>query len=256
MQFLETLERRYGFLAIRNLTKYLIAGQVLTFLMMWMKGQDAFEVLQHMVFYFQGFAQGQVWRIVSFLLIPLPAHPIFIIFVWMFYYMMGNALEQHWGAFRYNLFLLTGVVCVLVVGAIFPLYAIQNYYLLLSISFAFALLYPDYQILLFLIIPLKMKWAALIAAVFVAIALVAGPTAADRLTILASLANLPIFFGPGLLRTAKARRRVQAIKTEREKFESEPFHVCTRCGATDLTHPDREFRYSEGGAICSECSKG
>lgn len=68
--------------------------------------------------------------------------------------MLGNALEQTWGAFRFNLYFFAGVlfhvlaaiVIYLLTGAV---YMLNTTYLNLSLFFAFAALYPDMQFLLF-----------------------------------------------------------------------------------------------------------
>ena len=108
---------------------------------------------------------GQWWRLLTLLIVPPPMHPVFIIFYLFIYYFIGTALEARWGAFRYDLYLLIGyvatVLVVLIPGAI-----VTNFYLMESVFLAFAWLYPDFEFLLFLILPMKVKWLALIGWAF------------------------------------------------------------------------------------------
>ena len=68
---------------------------------------------------------GQVWRIVTFLLIGPETNLIFVIFVLLFYYSIGSSLEQVWGTFRFNMYYLIGVLGT-IVGA-FLTYAILTF---------------------------------------------------------------------------------------------------------------------------------
>ena len=255
MRFLDKLERKLGFLAIHNLTLYLVVGQALAFIMIRIRP----EAYSLMVFNFDRFISGEVWRIFSFMLIPRDFSLIFIIFTLLILQMMGSALEQHWGAFRYNLYLLVGVLGVLIAGMVFPQHVIDSFYVLLSISFAFAYLYPNFELNLFFVLPVKMKWIALMLLGY-ALYDFANPSAvsqyqamANRVEIIGALINFPLFFGADIIRSMRSKKRVREMKAEKRKFEAEPFHTCIRCGATDLSHPDREFRYRDEGAICSVC---
>ena len=252
MSLLDKLEKRLGFLAVHNLTMYIIAGQVLTFAMMALQNNQA-KILNYMVFNFRLFADGEVWRILSFLLIPPPAHWIWIAFAWIVFYLMGTALEERWGAFRYNLYLLTGVIGVVIVSAFYPTIAISNQFVALSVTFAFACMYPDFELRLFFILPVKVKWLALFAAVMLAVSFVGFPPPL-RWIVVGSLINFPLFFGGDFLRMLRSKKRVAEMKEAKRKHESEPFHVCVQCGATDISHPERSFRYGDKGAVCSECA--
>lgn len=252
MSLLDKLEKKLGFLAIHNLTMYIIAGQVLTFAMMAMQNNEA-KILDYMVFNFPRFADGEVWRILSFLLIPPRTSWIFIAFAWIVFYLMGTAVEERWGAFRYNLYLLIGVLGVVIVGAFYPMIAVSNQFVALSVTFAFACLYPEFELRLFFILPVKVKWLAVFAAAMLAFSFVGFPTPL-RWVVIGSLINFPLFFGADFVRMLRSKKRVAEMKEAKRKHESEPFHVCSVCGATDVSHPERTFRYGEEGAVCSECA--
>lgn len=87
-------------------------------------------------------------------------------------------LEREWGTAKFNVFYGLGILLNVVVG--FLLYAVtaplypshllpllttaSMTYVNLSLFFAFATLYPNMQVLLFFIIPIKIKWLAWIDA--------------------------------------------------------------------------------------------
>ena len=82
---------------------------------------------------------------------------IFAFFAWYLFYLMGNALEGHWGAFRYNLFLLIGYLVTVAVAFLYPYAAATNIFIGGSVFLAFAYLYPDFQLYIFFIIPVRLN---------------------------------------------------------------------------------------------------
>ncbi len=253
MSFLDKLEKRFGFLAIRGLTNYIVVGQALTFLMVAISPPEtAARIVDLMQYRLVSFLGGNFWNPISFILIPKTFSLIWIFFSLMILHMMGSALEEHWGAFRYNLYLLIGIVCVVFAGVVFPYHAFTSYFLLTSIFLAFAYLHPEIELNIFFVLPVKMKWLGwftfVLALFFV---LKEGP--ATKLEFVASLINFPIFFGAEIIRGFRSKNRVRGMKAQKKKLESEPFHTCSICGATDISHPEREFRYRKDGAVCSEC---
>lgn len=255
MSFLDKLERRLGFLAIHNLTNYIVVGQALTFLMVSiLPPQSAARAVGMMEYSLAGFLSGYFWNPISFLLIPKTFSLLWIFFTLMILHMMGSALEEMWGAFRYNLYILTGIVFVFLSGLIFPYHAVTSYFLLTSIFLAFAYKFPDIELNLFFVLPVKMKWLGIFSAAMAAFFFFQGGPA-TKLEIVASLVNFPIFFAGEFVQRIRSKQRVQEMKEAKRKFEEEPFHVCQVCGATDISHPDRDFRYREEGAICSDCAE-
>ena len=139
---------------------------------------------------------GEVWRIFTFLFISPSTSIFFVIFALYFYYMIGSTLENQWGAFGFTVYYILGALGSIISGLISGY--TTNSYLNLSLFFAFALLYPDFQIMLFFFIPIKMKYLALIdAAGFVFMFIL--ESWAGRLAIIMSLVNLFIFFGPNFI---------------------------------------------------------
>ena len=247
---LDRLERKFGAYAIPHLTIYLVAGQAILFLAQVSNPQ----ILQQAVLIPDRVLAGEWWRLVAFVFIPPTTSVIFVIFELYLLWLMGEALEQNWGAFRYNVFLAVGYLASIATVWLQPQVPATNFYLLGSIFLAFAFLYPDFQLLLFFIIPVKVKWLALIGWVFYAGALVTSLATQQwmhSLLIVAALANFFLFFWHDLLEMARRQGRKvkqQSHAMEMRRMEAEPFHRCTTCGRTEQSDPALEFRY------CPKCT--
>ncbi len=242
MALLDKLERKLRRYAIPNVTIYLILGQVLFFVLE-MSGRfiiDRIVLIPSLVL------MGEWWRLITFLFIPPAASPIFIFFAWYMFYLMGTALEGHWGAFRYNLYLLVGYLVTVAVTFLFPYSAATNIFIAGSVFLAFAFLYPDFQIYIFFILPVKIKWLALLTWIGYAYELIVG-TWLERVLVLASISNFLLFFGKDISWRMRTGRRRMAEQARQFSGIKEAFHTCATCGKTDISHPQMEFRY------CSDC---
>lgn len=242
MHLLDTLERKFRRYAIPNITVYLIAGQVLFFMFV-LSGRF---ILARVVLIPELVMAGEWWRLITFLFIPPLTNPIFAFFAWYLVYLMGGALEGHWGAFRYNLFLLVGYLVTVAVSFLFPVYPATNLFLGGSIFLAFAFLYPDFQLYILFIIPVKIKWLALLTWIGYAYEIIVG-TGQSRLLVLASISNFLLFFGRDIYWRMKTGKNRMAAQAREHSGKKEAFHTCAVCGITDLSHPAMEFRY------CPEC---
>src|SRR5512147_822148 len=207
MSLIDKLDRKFRRYAVPNVTLYLIIGQVLFFLFV-LSGRF---ILDRVVLVPALVLAGEWWRLVTFLFIPPLTNPIFAFFAWYLFYLMGNALEGHWGAFRYNLFLLTGYIVTVAVTFLFPFSAATNIFIGGSVFLAFAYLYPDFQLYIFFILPVKIRWLAIITWIGYAYELLAGSWSI-RLLVLASIANFFLFFGKDIfwrMKTGSRRMTVQ-----------------------------------------------
>ena len=173
---------------ITNLMYYIVGGMAVVFLLdlMGFQASNLFYLNMRMV------AQGQVWRLLTFIFLPPSQSILWIILSLYFYFLIGNMLESQWGSFRFNLYYLLGVIGAIIAAAITG-YA-DNTYLNMSLFFAFAALYPNFQMMLFFFIPIKMKWLALLNLLFYLDEFIVRSWPA-RLAILFSLLNLILFFG-------------------------------------------------------------
>ncbi len=254
MGFLSRLERIFGRFAIPNLSLYLVMGQVL----FWAVAYLGFFDLERIALLPLAVLHGEAWRLFTFLLLPPNAHPVFIAFAWYMFYLMGSALEQHWGVFRYNFFLLVGWLLTLAVAFLFPGNYATNLFLAGSVFLAFAFLNPDFELLLFFILPVKIKWFALLQWIFYGFTILTGSWPV-RLAVLASIGNFLLFFtGEIIQRMKTGRRRMEyQAKQVAARENDEPRHRCVVCGKTDLSHPLEDFRYSDDDrCYCSEHRPG
>ena len=177
---------------------------------------------------------------------PFCIHPILSLFGLYLFLLMGNALEDHWGSFRYNLFILIAYLCTVAAAFLTPGEPASNVFISGSVFLAFAALYPEFEIYVFFILPVKIKYLALFTWIMYAINLLFGDWS-TRYLVLASVTNVLLFFWqPFLLRLRRGRRKMveQAKSVARA---SETLHRCAACGATDKSHPHAEFRY------CTKC---
>jgi len=244
MKLIDQLDKKIGRYAIPNLTIYLIAGQSF-FYLMYMTGK-----LERSATYLSAnlLMSGEWWRIFTLPFDPPRQSLIFTLIAWYFFYMLGSTLEQHWGAFRYNAYLFFGCAITLAASFLVPGYAVSNAFLAGSVFLAFATLFPEYEILLFFVLPVKIKWLALFTWLGYAYQLVFGDWA-TRLMVLAATANYLVFFAGDIYRNAKYGRRqlVKRVVGMPQKPQGLS-HRCTTCGITDKTDPDMDFRY------CPKCN--
>jgi len=155
-------------------------------------------------------------------------------------------LEREWGTFKYNIYILLSYILTIAVAFILPDIPLSNFYIFLSIFLAFAYLYPDFQLLLFFILPVKVKWLALIQWITYAIMLLFG-TWSMRLLIIASVCNFLLFFGKDIVTRGRYSIRRERYKPKKTQSEDKPFHTCSECGLTDIQDPNMGFRY------CAKC---
>jgi len=244
MRLLDRLELKYGHLGIPNLTLYLIGGQVILYVLI-----QAGKIERSTVYLAGALVQrGEWWRIFSFILDPPVSNLLFAALGWYIFYMMGTALESQWGAFRYTLYLLLAWLLTVGVAFIMPLAVLNNSYIGLSVFLAFAFLYPDFTLLLFFVLPVKMRWISGVLWLALGFTLLLGDWSM-RLLLLASVGNFLLFFGAEVFQRLRHGRRRRSWQGDRDTaaVSGGATHRCTVCGITDLSHPEMDFRY------CSKC---
>ena len=268
MKFIDKLERKFGRFGIPNLTIYMIVCYVIGYALMivnpgilnWLSLEPAYIL------------RGQVWRLVTWVLYPPSTSGVlwFAIAVLFFYYPIGTSLERTIGTFKYTLYILSGVIFT-ILGA-FILYFLlggnvlvgnvfSTYYISLSTFLAYAMCYPDMQVLLMFIIPVKMKWMAIFYVVIVVYELIQYVMAGAWylvIPIVASLLNFIIFyFGTKdfsrynpkeIHRRNEFRRAMEPQGRMKSGSGSVTKHKCAICGRTELDDPNLEFRF------CSRCN--
>jgi membrane associated rhomboid family serine protease len=249
MSWLNSLERRAGFLAVPGLIRIIAGFNALVFIL----GRLNPEFLQQLALDRHQVLRGQVWRLITYIFIPPTNSFIWIIFAILFLWFIGEGLEQAWGAFRLTVFYFVGMIGT-TVAAFFFGSNFSNTMLNASLFFAFARFYPDEIIYVFFILPVKVKWLAWISAALLIFGFVTGPNS-YRMALLAAFGNYFIFFGPEIFLAAR-NRRGSSVRRKRFKGEmrskEEPLHKCAVCEATELTDSNLEFRVAlDGEEYCT-----
>lgn len=247
---LENLLRRW---AIPNLTGIIIAGQVVLYLAQTLRAAQGLPVDPFANLYLipDKVLQGEVWRLVTFAFVPPNAGFLFAVISWMLFYFFGTALENQWGTVRYNLFLWLGVVAN--VAAAFltllngPGHVASNIFLYSTVFLAFARLYPNFTINLFFILPIQIKWLALLMWFGLGYSFVKGDWM-ERVLILASVANYLVFFGKEHWSDLRSGHRRRAFQSRAKEATKALVHKCRVCGLDSDSSPKTLFRY------CSKCA--
>lgn len=237
-RLLARLERSIGRFAVPNLTWVIVAAMGVVFVLSMLKP----EFVHALVLDLGLVRQGQVWRLFTYLFMPpdvqmcgLP-RPIVMLFMLYFIWLMGTNLESEWGAFKYNMFWLVGMIGT-TVAAVIAGGGATNEYLGATLFLAFATLFPDYQVLFMFIIPVKVKWLGLLSAVGLVVSFLMGTWMA-RAAIVAATANYVLFFAGHWGNFFKQRRVVvrqrarRASMSEPEKVKTAG-RVCAICGASE-----------------------
>lgn len=240
MSWLNRIERRFGKYAIQNLMYYVIVLNAVFYVLMLFDNTGL--VIRFLTLDPALVLRGQIWRLVSFIFIPPAVSPLWIIFTLYFYYMVGINLEHEWGSFRFNLYYLIGMLATIVVAFIFG--GATGVYLNLSLFLAFAYLFPDFQIMLFFILPVKVKYLAWLNWALLGWTVITGSLGSKAVAV-ASVVNYFVFFGADLVSSGKLNRQVSQNRKRffAEVAETPTFHRCAVCGITEKTNPKMDFTY-------------
>ncbi len=255
--WLDKFCRKHPRFAIPNLMMYLAVGSAIVALLdQFSMGASASALL----YFDRGLIlQGEIWRLITFVFVPIGGLFNSLIAAY-FYYFIGTALEREWGSAKFTIYYGFGMLLNILLGFLIGFTSVT--YLNLALFFAFATLYPEMRILLFFIIPVKVKWLAWIDAVIFAGAILlnlfGGNPLAALIPIVAIL-NYLLFFSGDLLAILRRSQQKTAHRysrqtvdfkkaTQQAKEKKGYLHKCAVCGKTDVTNPELEFRY------CSRCN--
>ena len=270
---MSSFERKFGKYAVKNLSFVLILFYAVGYLLQMINPMmlvylmlDPYEILH-----------GQVWRLVTWIMIPPPSGNIFFTLIMLYFYCsIGTTLERTWGTYRYNVYLFQGMLFTILgsflllgyhylfhgdsieaLGAFNYFYklngtwlAFSTYYINMSIFLAFAMTFPEIQVFLFFVVPIKVKVLGIIYAIMLVVSFLSSDIT-QRFVIGASLLNVVAFFlctrnlrriDPREIR--RRRNYQQQIKTPHGISK----HKCAICGRTEKDGEDLEFRF------CSKCN--
>lgn len=268
MDFLTKLERKYGKYAIPNLTLILISGFILGYLI------EIFmpDGLQLLAMNPEKILHGQIYRLVTWVVIPPSSASILVIITLFFYFSIGRTLENSWGDFRYTVYILSGIIFtdIGMMGTYLimhlmgqsqlldmyyqaGLYGASTYYLCMSMFLAYAFMFPDMQVLLYFIIPIKVKWLGYLDIAYLLVMILQYGYMhyyTGMVTVIMSVLNFILFYflSKGKTKMTPAqRKRKRKYKQQVRQSQILTRHKCAICGQTELDNPNLEFRY------CSRC---
>lgn len=252
MTWIDRMERRFGWLSFPHFLRYYAMLHGLVFALQFIKRDITFLL----DFNVERILSGEVWRLVTFLFASSGLQGtgfigmLFFVFMLMIAFMMSDALEGAWGTFRTTLFFYTGVVCLIVANFVFgdPLPSTSGFMIYASAFFAFATLFPKVEFLLFLIIPVQVRFLAWIQAGALLLG-VFGNWWILPFYLLVFL-NYLLWVGIPVLRgtmhVMESSQRRKSYKS-RQMPEESAFHRCEVCGKTELSDPSLEFRVGPDG---------
>ncbi len=241
---------RFG---IPGLPRYLAIGSGAA----WMIGLINQTLYYFLPFSMDAILKGQIWRLVSFMLMPYSTSFLGFLSV-LFYFWIGSTLEQYWGSGKYTLYILVNMLLTILLGVATYFLGrpieLGPTYIYLAMFFAFAVYFPDVQVLFMMIIPIKMKYLAYFDAALFAASIILNPFPQNMIPVVAILGFL-LFCGAELLSRIPKRASAQTInfrresaRIRREQRDALYHHKCSVCGRTDTEYPDLQFRY------CSRCA--
>jgi len=247
-RILSRLERRLGFLAIANLAAFMAVLTAVVYVVDLVSHNET-SLASLLVLNMHHVLHGQVWRLVTFLLVIPKIGPIWAIMTIYFYWQAASSLEQVWGTFKFNAYYFLGALLSIAASTILYFAHISSdldvWYLQASLMLAYGTVFPNTQILLFGLIPLKAWWFAIVAAAYMLYSVIfpPGDSIAVSTAIVVAVANYLLFFGSHLYRLV---RNLFALETHRTKHadvlrtmrvsKQSPLRVvrsCKICGISD-----------------------
>jgi hypothetical protein len=245
LRFLDKLQRKYGRYAIHGLMKYIAIITAGFYLINYLIPSAG--ILNWLFLYPPLVLNGQVWRLITFIFMPTGGNNIlFVLISLYFYYMIGNSLEHEWGALKFNIYYLVGVLGTIIAAFITGGVGVPTY-LNMSLFFAFAYIYPNFEILVFFVLPVKMKYLGWLSGAFLAFSFATG-SLTTKIVIIVALLNFILFFGRDIYQSLVNRNKKVHRKYKNNVIEMKrTMHRCTICGVTERTDPNMDFRY------CSKC---
>ena len=265
-------EKKFGRYAIPNLTLILILSYVAGYVIELLGSAAGVNLLGYLTLDPYRILHGQIWRLVTWVIVPPESLGIFTVIMLYFYYSLGTTLERTWGTYRYNVYIFSGMLFTIIgsflcMGVVYLMYgslpteiassyfysgsyAFSTYYINLSIFLAFAATYPDMQVLLMFVIPVKMKWMGILDAVLMLYYVIKGGVF-TKFAIIASLLNFVLYFyrmHRSRISPKQMHRRAQFEKKSNAGRAKVTRHKCAICGRTEEDDPSLEFRF------CSKCN--
>lgn len=265
---MSNFEKKFGKYAISNLSLILILCYVVGYVIELINA----DFILYLTLNPYAILHGQIWRIFTWIIVPPSSLNPFTIIMLLFYYNIGTSLERTWGTYRYNVYLLSGMLFTVLgsfvwlgvqyftaggsgdglgyVSTLASLY-FSTYYINMSIFLAFAATFPNVQVLLMFIIPVKVKWLGILYGLVLVYDFLFARSLVTRIAIASSLLNFVIFFLTSrnhIHMTPRQMKRRAEFRQDIRRNSKVTKHKCAVCGQTEDDDPNLEFRF------CSKCN--
>ena len=273
-------EKKFGKYAIPNLTFILISCYVVGYFLKWM----APSVMGYLTLNPYAILHGQVWRLVSWVISPPSSFDLFTIIMLLFYLSLGTTLEKVWGTWQYNIYIFMGILLTVLasfvcMGVFYLVYGeaasivmewlctlgawcFSTYFINMSIFLAYAATFPNAEVLLMFVIPIKVKFLGFIYGAILVYQMVGyyrvGKSGYEWYwfgvaAIAASLLNFLIFWLRSRNHIHLSPKQVRRKMEFRQDIRRNPNpkitkHKCAVCGRSEEEDPNLEFRF------CSKCN--
>ncbi|MBI1861358.1 MAG: hypothetical protein HYR96_10620 [Deltaproteobacteria bacterium] len=199
--YLRWFVKKLDFMALPNLGRFIVAAAVIAFV-----AKNILHVpMDRFIFDPQAVLDGELWRLIVF-----PSQGITDL-IWLFFFVLYiffvfDAIEGHWGPGPTTVFTLFSYIMAItgafVVGEPTPiwLYVVEN------ISLAFGTLFPDLELYIYFVLPVKAKWLALLAGALLLFQFVMAGVPGKIMYVMVMSPYL-IFFSPFLFSKIRNRSR-------------------------------------------------
>lgn len=257
MQFLDKWERKFGWVSFPGFLRYYAIFHVLVYLLQFVNPNIGF----YLDFDQSKILAGEVWRLFTFLFASSgsggisPLGALFLFCMVSVAFMMSDALEAAWGVFRTSVFYYIGYIG-LIIGNF--LYAIpmpgSGFFIYTSAFLAFATLFPKVEFLIFFVLPVQVRWFAILFGIYLIFEIIGYPLYLGYVAL--CFGNYLLWAGIPALR---GQARIVGATSRRKRFQKsatmdeDAFHRCAECDRTDLSDPELEFRMAtDGKEYCSD----
>ena len=218
MKWLYQLERKYGRYAIPNLMLYVTATMLAVYMFDTMMSIRGISISGYLYLSRSLLLRGQIWRLVTFLAVPISNRLFSVLISLLFYYSIGATLESQWGTFYFNAYFVVGALGAIAAGLITGVGT--NFYVYSSLFLAYAQLFPDNEFMLFFLVPVKARYIGYATWILYALGLAGSLLAANWsgcLALVMSLINFFIFFGPTFWSDLRGRMHSRNRRREFQK---------------------------------------
>jgi hypothetical protein len=275
MNWMEKLEKKIGRYAIPNITRYMVIATLIGYALLFLSEVSASAanlILNACAFDVSRILHGQIWRLLTWIIIPSSAPSIWSLLFIVCLLMLGQNMENYLGTFKMNVYFIGGILLSDIGGILIylifriPIY-LTPYYILFSLYLMLGLFMPDATVRLYFVLPIRMKWLMIVYVLelgyeiysyFSAGASMGGTATAFVIGIMYSAQIILALLNLGLFLFFCKHRVSHKQKKRQQEFHSQfaqprpgsgiTKHKCAICGRTEQDDPTLTFRY------CSKCA--